>query len=75
MRRELEKVPKFEGGFHGHHDYAMLSNMTPGAAPYPTATPDIGGIPKGTAETVLVALFNDLKTTLTAFSDALRASA
>lgn len=58
-----EKVLKFEGGFHGHHDYAMLSNMQAGVAPYPTATPDIGGIPKGTAETVLVAPFNDLEAT------------
>jgi glutamate-1-semialdehyde 2,1-aminomutase len=58
-----EKILKFEGGFHGHHDYAMLSNMWAGMAPYPTATPDIGGIPKGTAESVLVAPFNDLRAT------------
>jgi glutamate-1-semialdehyde 2,1-aminomutase len=58
-----EKILKFEGGFHGLHDYAMLSNMQAGVAPYPTATPDVGGIPKGTAESVLVAPFNDLSAT------------
>lgn len=58
-----EKLLKFEGGFHGLHDYAMLSNMQAGVAPYPTATPDVGGIPKGTAESVLVAPFNDLSAT------------
>ncbi len=58
-----EKILKFEGGFHGLHDYAMLSNMRAGLAPYPTATPDIGGIPKGTAGSVLVAPFNDLSAT------------
>jgi glutamate-1-semialdehyde 2,1-aminomutase len=58
-----EKILKFEGGFHGLHDYAMLSNMRPGLAPYPTAIPDIAGIPKGTADSVLISPFNDLKTT------------
>ena len=58
-----EKILKFEGGFHGLHDYAMLSNIRAGGAPFPTATPDIGGIPRGAAESVLVAPFNDLEAT------------
>ncbi len=58
-----EKILKFEGGFHGLHDYAMLSNIRAGATPFPTATPDIGGIPRGAAESVLVAPFNDLEAT------------
>lgn len=58
-----EKVLKFEGGWHGLHDYAMIGNWNPGAAPYPTPVPDIGGIPKGALESVLVAPFNDLATT------------
>jgi glutamate-1-semialdehyde 2,1-aminomutase len=61
--KQREKILKFEGGFHGLHDYAMLSNMSAGAAAYPTAAPDIGGIPKGAAESVLVAPFNDLSAT------------
>ncbi len=58
-----EKILKFEGGFHGLHDYAMIGNMKPGAAPYPTPVPDVGGIPKGTLDSVLIAPFNDLETT------------
>jgi glutamate-1-semialdehyde 2,1-aminomutase len=58
-----EKILKFEGGFHGLHDYAMLSNIRAGQVAFPTAAPDIGGIPKGAAESVLVAPFNDLEAT------------
>lgn len=58
-----EKVLKFEGGWHGLHDYAMIGNWRTGEAPYPTPVPDIGGIPKGTMGSVLIAPFNDLATT------------
>ncbi|MBI4636965.1 MAG: aminotransferase class III-fold pyridoxal phosphate-dependent enzyme [Candidatus Rokubacteria bacterium] len=58
-----EKVLKFEGGWHGIHDYAMVGNWAGSEAPYPAARPDIGGIPKGAVESVLVAPFNDLATT------------
>jgi len=58
-----EKVLKFEGAWHGLHDYAMIGNWRPGAAPYPTPVPDVGGIPKGVLESVLIAPFNDLPTT------------
>ena len=58
-----ERILKFEGGFHGLHDYAMVSNMRAGQAPFPTPIPDIGGIPKGSLDSVLVAPFNDLPAT------------
>jgi glutamate-1-semialdehyde 2,1-aminomutase len=58
-----EKVLKFEGAWHGLHDYAMIGNWHPGAAPYPTPVPDIGGIPKGVLESVLIAPVNDLTMT------------
>lgn len=58
-----EKVLKFEGGFHGIHDYAMIGNAKAGLAPYPTPIPDIGGIPKGTVDSLLVVPFNDLGAT------------
>ena len=59
-----EKVLKFEGGWHGFHDYAMAGNWrVPSEAPYPYPGPDIGGIPRGALESVLVAPFNDLATT------------
>lgn len=58
-----EKILKFEGAWHGLHDYAMIGNWHPGTAPYPIPVPDIGGIPKGVLESVLIAPFNDLATT------------
>jgi glutamate-1-semialdehyde 2,1-aminomutase len=59
-----EKILKFEGGWHGLHDYAMVGNWrVPSEAPYPYPGPDIGGIPRGALESVLVAPFNDLATT------------
>lgn len=57
-----EKVLKFEGAFHGVHDYAALSTWP--ASPYsPLPAPDSAGIPKGAAGTVLVSQFNDKETT------------
>ncbi len=58
-----EKVLKFEGAWHGWHDYVMTGNWHQGEVPYPTPVPDIGGIPKGSLATMLVAPFNDLATT------------
>ena len=37
--RKRDKILKFEGAYHGMHDYAMMSNQwTMGTPPYPTAT-------------------------------------
>ncbi|HEV8307965.1 MAG TPA: aminotransferase class III-fold pyridoxal phosphate-dependent enzyme [Methylomirabilota bacterium] len=59
-----EKILKFEGGWHGLHDYAMVGNWRiPSEQPYPSPPPDVGGIPRGALESVLVAPFNDLETT------------
>ncbi len=58
-----EKILKFEGGWHGLHDYALVGNWrVPSEAPYPHPGPDVGGIPRGALESVLVAPFNDLET-------------
>ncbi len=60
-----QKVLKFEGAYHGHHDYAMMS-VAPGASrnePYPEAIPDTAGIPSSLFDQVLVAPFNDLQVT------------
>ena len=54
-----EKVLKFEGGWHGAHDYAMQSAAPAGPAEYPTPVPDSSGIPGGASRTVLVSPFND----------------
>ena len=60
--RQRDKILKFEGGFHGMHDYALMS-MSP-AAPhdFPRPTPDSAGIPRVIEDEVLIAPFNDLET-------------
>ena len=60
--RRREKILKFEGGYHGMSDYALMSlaPKRPGNFPYPV--PDSPGIPKAIQDTMLVAPFNDLAT-------------
>lgn len=58
------KVLKFEGGFLGVNDYALMSVTPPLDAPYPDPVPDSGGIPKSVRDEVLIAPFNDLETSL-----------
>jgi len=54
-------VVKFEGGFHGHHDYAMQSFAPEVAGGPGLPRPDSAGIPPGATESVRVARFNDLE--------------
>lgn len=57
-----EKVLKFEGGFHGVHDYAILSMGS--AAPYsPVPRVESAGIPVGASDSVVIAPYNDVETT------------
>jgi glutamate-1-semialdehyde 2,1-aminomutase len=58
-----DAILKFEGGYHGGHDYALMS-LTPAQAPrFPAAEPSSDGIPGVVADEVLVAPFNDADTT------------
>ncbi|MBI2871973.1 MAG: aspartate aminotransferase family protein [Chloroflexi bacterium] len=64
--RKREKILKFEGGYHGSSDYAMMST-TPALSAlqeFPRATRSTPGIPTALEELVLVAPFNDAKTTV-----------
>ena len=61
--RKREKVLKFEGGFHGTSDYALMSVTPTSAEEYPVAVPNSGGIPRAIQELMLIAPFNDLETT------------
>jgi glutamate-1-semialdehyde 2,1-aminomutase len=58
-----DKILKFEGGYHGHHDYALMSTWPKRLDPFPAAWPDSAGIPPSVAGHVLIAPFNDLDTT------------
>jgi glutamate-1-semialdehyde 2,1-aminomutase len=59
--RGRDTVLKFEGGFHGMHDYALMSNQwTYAPSTLPEPSPNSYGIPKAVQGTVLVAPYNDL---------------
>ena len=56
-------IVKFEGGYHGHHDAAMVSVWNEdglGPEHRPTAGAAGGGIPQAMVDLTLVATFNDL---------------
>ena len=55
-----QKILKFEGAYHGNHDYASFSLFPSRPANYPVAPADTGGVPEVLQPTVLVAPYNDL---------------
>jgi len=60
--RQRDKVMKFEGGYHGSHDYALMSSSPKSPKAFPAATPDSAGIPHVIDAEVLIAPYNDLAT-------------
>ncbi len=58
--RRRDKILKFEGGFHGVHDYSLMSVGPREPKAFPAPTPDSAGIPHAIQGEVLVAPFNDL---------------
>jgi glutamate-1-semialdehyde 2,1-aminomutase len=74
--RKRDKVMKFEGGFHGAHDYALMSVVPRSPKAFPASMSDSAGIPQAIEGEVLVAPYNDLATAealLAAHHDALAA--
>jgi glutamate-1-semialdehyde 2,1-aminomutase len=53
------KVMKFEGAWHGMHDYGLWGTVPTQPSAYPHAAPDSVGVPTQTGDTVLVSPFND----------------
>ncbi|HEV2317854.1 MAG TPA: aspartate aminotransferase family protein [Thermoplasmata archaeon] len=55
---------KFEGHYHGQHDYALISAEAPpivaGLDEYPRPLPNSAGIPPGVTDYVMVAPFNSI---------------
>lgn len=71
-----EKILKFEGGWHGAHDYAQQSAVPAHPTDGPAAVPDSAGIPKAVSQSVLVAPFNRAETAvelIAAYADDLAA--
>lgn len=60
--RGLDKILKFEGGFHGMSDYALMSMAPDRPGNFPQATPDTAGIPSKIRDDILIAPFNDADT-------------
>lgn len=63
--RGRDKILKFEGGYHGMHDHALMSaQFTMKPADFPQAVANSAGIPAQTKEDVLIAPYNDLEKTI-----------
>ena len=58
-----EKLVKFEGGYHGHHDDVLVSIQPPrevmGPAEQPATVPATAGMPRSRLAETVVAPFND----------------
>ena len=61
--RGRDKILKFEGGYHGSHDYAMMNTEGTPTRPYPQALRGSAGIPASLENEVLIAPFNDIELT------------
>ena len=55
-----DKILKFEGAYHGNHDYAIVSTFPKETGHYPAGVADSFGQPAATTSTMLVAPYNDL---------------
>ena len=60
--RHRDKIMKFEGGYHGSHDYALMSQTPRSPKAFPAPMPDSAGIPHVIEGEVLIAPYNDLAT-------------
>ena len=60
--RGRDKILKFEGGYHGAHDYSMMSASPRSPKAFPAPVPDSSGIPHALEAEVLIAPYNDLAT-------------
>ncbi|MBI3104953.1 MAG: aminotransferase class III-fold pyridoxal phosphate-dependent enzyme [Candidatus Rokubacteria bacterium] len=60
--RKRDKILKFEGGYHGAHDYGMMSSAPRSPKAFPAPVPDSSGIPHCIEAEVLIAPYNDLGT-------------
>jgi len=58
--RRRDKILKFEGGYHGMSDYALMSMAPKNPGNFPRAIPDSAGIPKSVQDEMLIAAFNDI---------------
>src|SRR6058998_3353185 len=60
--RKRDKIMKFEGGFHGTHDYALMSVVPRSPKAFPAPMTDSAGVPHALEGEVMIAPYNDLAT-------------
>ena len=58
--RKRDKILKFEGGYHGMSDYAMMSIWPSHPGNFPVPSVDSAGIPAAVRETMVICPYNDL---------------
>lgn len=56
-----DKIVKFEGHFHGYHDYLQYNHSPAPGQGLPSIRRESGGVPQGLDELVIVLPFNDLE--------------
>ena len=61
--RNRDKILKFEGGYHGSSDYALMGAAPAEPPDFPQARADSYGIPRSVEDEMLIAPFNDIETT------------
>ena len=69
--RKRDKILKFEGGYHGSSDYALMSVFPRSGAlkDFPEPSPGSAGIPQAVGDTVLIAPYNDAETAMGIIED------
>ncbi|HZS82629.1 MAG TPA: aminotransferase class III-fold pyridoxal phosphate-dependent enzyme [Stellaceae bacterium] len=60
--RKRDKILKFEGGYHGMSDYALISLAPKRPGNFPQGVPDSAGLPQSVRDEMLIAPFNDIET-------------
>lgn len=59
--RKRDKILKFEGGYHGMSDYALVSLAPKNPGNFPRGSLDSAGIPKSVVDEMVIAAFNDIE--------------
>ena len=56
-----DKIMKFEGAYHGNHDYALVSTFPRSLGNYPQGQSDTAGQPSSVRDTILISPYNNLE--------------
>ncbi|MBM10144.1 MAG: aspartate aminotransferase family protein [Magnetovibrio sp.] len=54
-----DKIIKFEGAYHGVHDYAQISTTPKTPLDFPLGTPDTAGVPEAVRDLAMIVPYND----------------